>query len=96
MEDIVKTVAKAMTIQQTTNKELKKQWRDLDMQLQLTEKELFKQNLDTVTGIISEFENFKARMFQLETYGGSAKNRMEEYIIKNDEAIEKIKKKINE
>jgi len=96
MEDIVKTVAKAMTIQQTTNKELKKQWRDLDIQLQLTEKELFKQNLDTVTGIISEFENFKARMFQLETYGGSAKNRMEEYIIKNDEAIEKIKKKINE
>ena len=57
-EDLVKTMAKAMTIQQSTNKSLKKQWRDLDMQLQLTEKELFKHNLDTISGLISEVENF--------------------------------------
>lgn len=95
-EDIVKTIAKAMTIQQSTNKSLKKQWRDLDMQLQLTEKELFKHNLDTIGGLISEVENFKARMHQLETYGGAAKNRMEQYISENEEAIKEIKKRLDE
>lgn len=96
MTDIIKTVAKAMTIEQSDNKALKKQWRDLDMTIQLTEKELFKHNLDTIGGMISEFENLKARISQIEHYSGAAKNRLEEYITENEERIEEILKRINE
>ena len=96
MTDIIKTVAKAMTIEQSDNKALKNQWRDLDMTIQLTEKELFKHNLDTIGGMISEFENLKARISQTEHYSGAAKNRLEEYITENEERIEEILKRINE
>jgi len=96
MTDIIKTIAKAMTIEQSDNKALKKQWRDLDMTIQLTEKELFKHNLDTIGGMISEFENLKARISQIEHYSGAAKNRLEEYITENEERIEEILKRINE
>jgi type IV pilus biogenesis protein CpaD/CtpE len=95
MDDVIKTMAKAMTLHQTKNKSLKKQWRDIDLQLQLSEKELFKHNLDTVGGFISEFENLKARISQIEHYSGAAKNRMEEHISENNKVIEKILKKLN-
>lgn len=77
-------VVAGLTLSQTDNDSLKKQWEQLKVLSQLTEKEMFVKNIDTVQGLIDEYSNLNARVKQLELYLGALKNDFEKY--KNDKS----------
>ena len=75
----VKSIATALTINDSENEELKKQWRELELLVQIVEKETFKMNLETITQMLQEVKNLNARIDMLERYTGALKNQFEDY-----------------
>ena len=75
----VRTVATALTINDSENKDLKKQWRELELLVQIVEKETFKMNLETITETLEQVKNLNARIDMLERYTGALKNQFEDY-----------------
>ena len=94
IDSLLKVVATSMTLSKTKNKELKKQWLQLEMMTQLVEKELFKMNLDTIEGVLQDLDNTKARLNMLEQYFGAFKNRLESHIDINEKNMKAVKKRL--
>jgi len=84
VQEMLNDVVAGLTLSQTDNDSLKKQWEQLKVLSQLTEKEMFVKNIDTVQGLIDEYSNLNARVKQLELYLGALKNDFEKY--KNDKS----------
>ncbi len=89
----IRAIATSITIKNSDNIEMKKQLAELEVMIQLAETEAFKQNIDTISGMIDQFSNLDARVRQLEIYQGSLKNRMEEHIAEYDKRTKKINEK---
>ncbi len=78
-QEMLNDIVAGMTLSQTENESLKKQWEQLKVVSQLTEKEMFIKNIDTVQGLVDEYSNLNARVKQLEMYLGALKNQFEEF-----------------
>jgi hypothetical protein len=89
----IRAIATSITIKNSNNIEMKKQLAELEVMIQLAETEAFKQNIDTLSGMIDQFSNLDARVRQLEIYQGSLKNRVEEHIAEYDKRTKKINEK---
>lgn len=85
-DDFLEDVILGLTLSETENKSLKKQWLQLKVLAQLTEKELFTKNLENIQGVIDNYNNLDSRVRQLEIYLGALKNQFEEYKRKNDKS----------
>ena len=85
-DDFLEDVIMGLTLSETKNKSLKKQWLQLKVLAQLTEKELFVKNLENIQGVIDNYNNLDTRVKQLEMYLGALKNQFEEYRRKNDKS----------
>ena len=79
IQEMLNDVVAGMTLSQSDNESLKKQWEQLKVVSQLTEKEMFIKNIDTVQGLVDEYSNLNARVKQLEMYLGALKNQFEEF-----------------
>jgi hypothetical protein len=89
----IRAIATSITIKNSDNTEMKKQLAELEVMIQLAETEAFKQNIDTISGMMDQFSNLDARVRQLEIYQGSLKNRMEEHIAEYTKRTKKISDK---
>lgn len=85
-DDFLEDVVMGLTLSETENKSLKKQWLQLKVLAQLTEKELFVKNLENIQSVIDNYNNLDTRVKQLEMYLGALKNQFEEYRRKNDKS----------
>ena len=85
-DDFLEDVIMGLTLSETKNKSLKKQWLQLKVLAQLTEKELFVKNLENIQSVIDNYNNLDTRVKQLEMYLGALKNQFEEYKRKNDKS----------
>jgi len=85
-DDFLEDVIMGLTLSETKNKSLKKQWLQLKVLAQLTEKELFVKNLENIQSVIDNYNNLDTRVKQLEMYLGALKNQFEEYRRKNDKS----------
>ena len=85
IQEMLNDVVAGMTLSQSDNESLNKQWEQLKVVSQLTEKEMFIKNIDTVQGLVDEYSNLNARVKQLEIYLGALKNQFEEF--RNDDSI---------
>ena len=83
-DDFLEDVIMGLTLSETKNKSLKKQWLQLKVLAQLTERELFTKNLENIQSVIDS--NLDSRVKQLEIYLGALKNQFEEYKRKNDKS----------
>jgi uncharacterized protein YdcH (DUF465 family) len=87
-DDFLEDVVMGLTLSETENKSLKKQWLQLKVLSQLTEKELFTKNLENIQSIIDNYNNLDTRVKQLEMYLGALKNQFEEYRRNNDKSTD--------
>ena len=85
-DDFLEDVVMGLTLSETKNKSLKKQWLQLKVLAQLTERELFVKNLENIQSVIDNYGNLEAKVKQLEIYLGALKNQFEEYRRKNDKS----------
>lgn len=85
-DDFLEDVIMGLTLSETENTSLKKQWLQLKVLAQLTERELFTKNLENIQSVIDSYSNLDTRVKQLEIYLGALKNQFEEYKRKNDKS----------
>ena len=82
----LRSIATAMTLSDTQKQELKDEWGKLQVLVKVAEKEKFDKNKLIVQTALSKIADLDARVKMLETYTGSLKNRLEEFI-RNSEKI---------
>ena len=85
-DDFLEDVVIGLALSETENKSLKKQWLQLKVLAQLTEKELFTKNLENIQSVIDNYNNLDTRVKQLEMYLGALKNQFEEHRRNNDKS----------
>ena len=76
----LRSIATAMTLTETNRKEILDEWEKLQVIVQLAEKELYNKNVQTVKSSLIQMQDLGQRVKMLETYTGTLKNRLEEFI----------------